>query len=103
MEELLEVNKKQLLFQKIITGCLMAMVVIQVTVGLIFVSQVKQMTTALNDASEKIQQIDVEGINDAISSTDAMMDSVDEFSAAVDTVTDRVKDFDGWMDGIFGE
>lgn len=61
------------------------------------------MTTALNDASEKIQQIDVEGINDAISSTDAMMDSVDEFSAAVDTVTDRVKDFDGWMDGIFGE
>ena len=103
MEELLEVNKKQLLFQKIIAGCLVAFVVIQLTVGVIFIGQVKQMTAALNDASEKLQEIDVDGINDAISSTGEMMDSVDEFSAAVDEVTERVKDFDSWMSGIFGQ
>lgn len=103
MEELLEVNKKQLLFQKIIAGCLVALIAVQLTVGMLFVGRVKQMTAALNDASEKLQEIDVQGINDAISSTGEMMDSVDEFSAAVDAVTERVKDFDSWMAGVFGQ
>lgn len=102
MEELLEVTRKQLRFQKIISGLLAVIIVMLLVAGTMFVRQMNQMTTAMNEAVEKLQNIDVEGINDAISSTQEMLESVDEFSAAVDQVTERVKDFDTWMSGIFG-
>lgn len=102
MEELLEVTRKQLRFQKIISALLAVIIVMLLAAGVMFVRQMNQMTTAMNEAVEKLQDIDVEGINDAISSTQEMLESVDEFSAAVDQVTERVKDFDTWMSGIFG-
>lgn len=103
MEELLEVTKKQLQFQKIITGCLAVIIVIQLAVGVMFIGRMSQMTTAMNEAVEKLQEIDVDGINDAISSTKEMMESVDDFSTAVDGVTERVQEFDTWFSGIFGK
>ena len=45
MEELTELAKKQLRFQKIITGLLAALLVVVLAVGIAFVSQVKQMST----------------------------------------------------------
>lgn len=102
MEELLEVTRKQLRFQKIISALLAVIIVMLLVAGTMFARQMNQMTTAMNEAVEKLQDIDVEGINDAISSTQEMLESVDEFSAAVDQVTERVKDFDTWMSGIFG-
>ncbi|MBP3489668.1 MAG: hypothetical protein J6K53_14945 [Roseburia sp.] len=102
MEELLEVTRKQLRFQKIISALLAVIIVMLLAAGVMFVRQMNQMTTAMNEAVEKLQDIDVEGINDAISSTQEMLESVDEFSAAVDQVTERVQDFDTWMSGIFG-
>lgn len=102
MEELLEMTRKQLRFQKIISALLAVIIVMLLVAGTMFARQMNQMTTAMNEAVEKLQDIDVEGINDAISSTQAMLESVDEFSAAVDQVTERVKDFDTWMSGIFG-
>ena len=102
MEEFLEMTRKQLRFQKIISALLAVIIVMLLVAGTMFVRQMNQMTTAMNEAVEKLQDIDVEGINDAISSTQAMPESVDEFSAAVDQVTERVKDFDTWMSGIFG-
>lgn len=102
MEELLEVTRKQLRFQKIISALLAVIIIMLLAAGAMFARQVNQMTTAMNEAVEKLQDIDVEGINDAISSTQEMLESVDEFSAAVDQVTERVQDFDTWMSGIFG-
>lgn len=102
MEELLEVTRKQLRFQKIISALLAVIIVMLLAAGVMFVRQMNQMTTAMNEAVEKLQDIDVEGINDAISSTQEMLESVDEFSATVDQVTERVQDFDTWMSGIFG-
>lgn len=103
MEELLEVTKKQLLFQKIISGCLVIIVVMLLAAGGMLVNQMNRMSAAMNEAVEKLQEIDVDGINDAISSTQEMMESVDEFSSAVDSVTERVQEFDTWMSGIFGK
>lgn len=102
MEELLEVTRKQLRFQRLISALLAVVIVMLLFAGVTFVRQVNQMTTAMNEAVEKLQEIDVEGINNAISSTQEMMESVDEFSSAVDEVTARVKDFDTWLSGIFG-
>lgn len=99
MEDLL---KKQLLFQKIIVGLLSVMIVLMLAAGTMFVKQMSRMTTAVTEAAEKVQEIDMEGINDAIAGTQDMLESVDEFSSAVDEVTERVRDFDTWMSGIFG-
>lgn len=99
MEELL---KKQLRFQKIITGCLVFIIVMLLAAGAGMVYQVNKMAVTMEEAVEKIQNIDIEGINDAIESTNKMLESVDELSTAVDSVTENVKEFDNWFGGVFG-
>lgn len=100
MEELLEVTKKQLKFQKIISGCLAIMIVLMLAAGVMAVSYVNRMTVSMENALSKIEEIDVEGINDTISSTQDMMQSVEEFSGAVDDVTAKVQEFNNWMSGL---
>lgn len=100
MEELLEVTKKQLKFQKIISGCLAIMIVLMLAAGVMAVSYVNRMTVSMENAWSKIEEIDVEGINDTISSTQDMMQSVEEFSGAVDDVTAKVQEFNNWMSGL---
>lgn len=100
MEELL---KKQLRFQKIITGCLVIIIVMLLAAGVGMAQRMNEMTVAMEEAVEKIQNIDIEGINDAIKSTNEMLESADELSAAVDSVTENVKEFDNWFRGIFGK
>lgn len=100
MEELLEVTKKQLKLQKIISGCLAIMIVLMLAAGVMAVSYVNRMTVSMENALSKIEEIDVEGINDTISSTQDMMQSVEEFSGAVDDVTAKVQEFNNWMSGL---
>ena len=85
MEEMLEVMKKQLKMQKLISGLLAVMLVILLIAGGFFVNRMSQMTAAMSEAADKLQQVDVDGINDAI-----------------DSVTLKVKEFNDWMSGLFG-
>lgn len=101
MEELLEITKKQLRFQKIITALLALIIVMFIGAGVMVANKVNQVTTAMTEALEQLQEIDVEGINDSISQTEEMLQSVDDFSAAVDDVTETVKEFDSWLSGMF--
>ena len=97
MEEMLEVMKKQLKMQKLISGLLAVMLVILLIAGGFFVNRMSQMT-----AANKLQQVDVDGINDAIGTTQEMLESAGELSDAVDSVTLKVKEFNDWMSGLFG-
>ena len=96
MEEMLEVMKKQLKMQKLISGLLAVMLVILLIAGGFFVNRMSQMT------ADKLQQVDVDGINDAIGTTQEMLESAGELSDAVDSVTLKVKEFNDWMSGLFG-
>ena len=102
MDELLEIAKKKLFFQKLISALLAVIIVMLLAAGAMFANQIKQISGAVNDAVDKLQEIDVSGIEEAISGTQKMLESVDEFSSSVDKVTERVRDFDAWMSGIFG-
>lgn len=102
MEELLELTKKQLRFQKIIAGCLALIIVLLLMAGIMFASQMNRMSAAMNEAAEKIEEIDVDAINDTVSGTQEMLESIQEFSAAVDEMTAHVQEFDGWISGLFG-
>ena len=112
MEEMLEVMKKQLKMQKLISGLLAVMLVILLIrtyddksvliAGGFFVNRMSQMTAAMSEAADKLQQVDVDGINDAIGTTQEMLESAGELSDAVDSVTLKVKEFNDWMSGLFG-
>lgn len=102
MDELLELTKKQLRFQKIITGLLAFIIVMLLAAGVMLANQMNRMSVAMNEAVEKLEEIDVEAINDTISGTQEMLESVDEFSNAVDEMTTHVQEFDGWLSGLFG-
>ena len=97
MEEMLEVMKKQLKMQKLISGLLILLIA-----GGFFVNRMSQMMAAMSEAADKLQQVDVDGINDAIGTTQEMLESAGELSDAVDSVTLKVKEFNDWMSGLFG-
>ncbi len=42
--------------------------------GWIFVNRMSQMTAAMSEAADKLQQVDVDGINDAIGTTQEMLE-----------------------------
>ena len=102
MEELLEVTKKQLFMQKIISGCLAVMVVVLLIGGGILVGHMNRMAEAMEDVAQKVDEIDVETINGTIEETKKLIESVDEFSGAVDDVTEKVNDLGGWLSGLLG-
>lgn len=102
MDELLKIAKKQLRFQKVIALCLVLIAVVLGATGYLFVNQVDRMTTALEETTARLREIDVEGINSSISVTQELLESVEDFSTAVDGVTEKVKEFDSWMLGLLG-
>lgn len=108
MEELLELTKKQLKFQKMITACLSVIIILLIIAGIGMASRMNEMTQSMNMAIEKIENIDVDGINDAISSTNevlestnALLESTEKFSQAVDALTSKVQEFDNWVGNLF--
>lgn len=102
MDELIELNKKQLICQKIISVSLVVLVLLLLAGGGMLVGYMNRITGAIEEAVQKVQELDVEAINETISGTQEMMQSVQEFSGAVDDVTTKVKDLDTWFTGLFG-
>lgn len=103
MEELIQLTKRQLKLQKIISACLAVMVVVLLAGGVVLVGNMQKMAQAMEDVAQKVQEIDVESINDTISETQKMLDSVDDFSSAVDAMTTKVEDFGSWLTALLGQ
>ncbi|MBO5070475.1 MAG: hypothetical protein J6C37_08955 [Roseburia sp.] len=103
MEELLELTRKQLKIQKFISFCLAVMVILLLVVGVSAMKYVGRMTVAVEDAMVTIQELDMESINDSIQTSQEMLGSVEEFSAAVDEVTDTMHQFNDWFSGLFSK
>lgn len=105
-DEMLEWMKKQLLMQKIISGCLALLIVILLVGGGILVSHMNRMSAAMQEVADKVEEIDIDSINGTIEETQKLLESVDEFSDAVDEMTDKVNDFGmdmgSWFQGILG-
>ncbi len=76
--------------QKLISGLLAVMLVI-LLIAVDFCQPMSQMTAAMSEAADKLQQVDVDGINDAIGTTQEMLESAGELSDAVDSVTLKSK------------
>lgn len=103
MEELLELTKKQLKFQKVISICLAVMVVLMLVGGISAMKYVGRMTAAVEDAMVTIQELDVESINDSIQNSQEILGSVEEFSTAVDEVTETMHQFNDWFSSLFSK
>lgn len=97
MEELL---KKQVLFQKIMIGLLTVLVITLLSLVVILTNYVGKMTASMEQAVEKIEQIDTDAINETISTTQGLLNNVDDLSKAIEDVTGRVEEFDTWMNGL---
>ncbi len=102
MEDLLQETRKQLKIQKIITGLLAVLVAVMFAIMAMLAGSLQQMSSVLDETAAKIEEIDIDGINNTVSTTQNLLESVDELSDAIDGVTGRVKDFDGLMSGLFG-
>lgn len=102
MEELLEIAKKQLRMQKIISGLLAVMVIVLLIGGGALVGHMSRMAAAMENVAEAVQEIDVDSINDAVEQTQKMLESVDDFSSAVDEMTTKVEDFGNWFTQLLG-
>ncbi|MBO5522188.1 MAG: hypothetical protein J5986_00710 [Roseburia sp.] len=102
MEELLELTKKQLLMQKIISACLAVMVVVLLIGGGILVGHMNRMAASMEDVAQKVEEIDMQSVNDAIEETQGLLESVDEFSMAVDGMTEKVNSLSDWFSGLLG-
>ena len=55
MDELLELTKMQLRFQKIITGLLALIIVMLLAAGVMLVNQMNRMSVVMNEAVQKLE------------------------------------------------
>lgn len=102
MEELLELTKKQLFMQKIISGCLAVMVVVLLMGGGILVGHMNRMAASMEDVMQKVEEIDMQSVNETIEETQKLLKSIDEFSTAVDGMTEKVNGLSDWFSGLLG-
>ncbi len=102
MEELIELNRRRLRVQKLTALFLAVLLAVLLAGGMMARKELRQMSERVSSAMERLEQIDVERINETLSGTQEMMESVSEFTDAVDSVTQRVRDLDDWIDGMFG-
>lgn len=101
MEELLEVTRKQLKMQKLISLCLAVMVAALLIGGGILIGHMNRMAGAIEQMSQKVESIDIDSLNGTIQEMENMMESVDAFSEAVDQMTGQVEEFSAWLSGIW--
>lgn len=102
MEELIELNRRRLRVQKLTALLLAVLLAVLLAGGMMARKELRQMSERVSSAMERLEQIDVERINETLSGTQEMMESVSEFTDAVDSVTQRVRDLDDWIGGMFG-
>ncbi len=102
MEELIELNRRRLRVQKLTALLLAVLLAVLLAGGMMARKELRQISERVSSAMERLEQIDVERINETLSGTQEMMESVSEFTDAVDSVTQRVRDLDDWIGGMFG-
>lgn len=102
MEELLELTKKQLRIQKIITALLTIIVVMLLAAGVILVNQVDKMSAALDKAVQKIEEIDTDAMNDMIYEMQELIESTDEYVSSMNDTIEWMETFNSWLDSAFG-
>ena len=101
MEELLEVTRKQLKMQKIISLCLAVMVAALLIGGGILAGHMNRIAGAIEQMSQKVESIDIDSLNGTIQEMENMLESVDAFSEAVDQMTGQVEEVSSWLSGIW--
>ena len=79
MEELLEVTRKQLKMQKIISLSLAVMVAALLIGGGILAGHMNRMAGAIEQMSQKVESIDIDSLNGTIQEMENMLESVDAF------------------------
>lgn len=102
MEEMLKVMKKQLFLQKVISALLAVMVLLLLMGSMTLAGHMNQMAESMQEMARKVEEIDVETINGTIEETGKLLQSVEEFSGAVDRMTDKVNDVGNWFSGLLG-
>lgn len=102
MEELLELTKKQIRIQKIITALLAIILVMLLMAGVILVNQINKMSDAMDEAIQKIEEIDTDAMNDMIYETQELIESTDEYVSSMNEMIEQMEIFDSWLDSAFG-
>ncbi len=102
MEELLKVMKKQLFMQRLISGFLAVLVILLLAGAVTLTGHIDRMAEAMQEVAQKVDEIDVESINGTIEGTEKLLQSIDNFSDAVDHMTDKVNSVGDWFSGLLG-
>lgn len=104
MEKLLE---KQLKWQKITTILLIVLVVMLLGACFYIGQAVKEMTVAveqaevfLEEATEKLEALDVEGINQAFAEVDEFVNSMDGVVEKANDMVDTIDDVNAKLDAV---
>ena len=129
MEELTKIAKKQLMHQRITNILLAVLVGMMVIGGTTVLRQMNDMMAGVSQAADKVQELDMNSVNELIGDTQRMVTELSEtiaetqsmmpdlkellegseellrgvqkFSAAVDSFTDRVSNMGSWFSGLF--
>lgn len=102
MEELLELTKKQLRIQKMISTLLAVIIVMLLAAGILLVDRVNKMSAAMDEAVQKIEQIDTDAMNDMIYEMQELIESTDAYVSSMNDTIERMETFDSWLDSAFG-
>lgn len=102
MEELLELTKKQLRIQKMISALLAVIIVMLLAAGILLVDRVNKMSAAMDEAVQKIEQIDTDAMNDMIYEMQELIESTDAYVSSMNDTIERMETFDSWLDSAFG-
>lgn len=102
MEELLELTKKQLRVQKVLTTLLACIVVLLLAAGAVLADRMNQMSVVLDEVVEKVETVDVNAMNDMIYQTQELIESTDTCVSSMNESLEKMRTFQSWLDGVFG-
>lgn len=102
MEELLELTKKQLRIQKIISALLAIIIAMLLAAGILLADRINKMSVAMDEAVQKIEEIDTDAMNDMVYEMQELIESTDEYVSSMNDTIERMEIFDSWLDSAFG-
>lgn len=102
MEELLELTKKQLRIQKMISTLLAVIIVMLLAAGILLVDRINKISAAMDGAVQKIEQIDTDAMNDMIYEMQELIESTDAYVSSMNDTIERMETFDSWLESAFG-
>lgn len=102
MEELLELTKKQLRIQKIISALLAIIIVMLLAAGILLTDRINKMSVAMDEAVQKIEEIDTDAMNDMVYEMQELIESTDAYVSSMNDTIERMETFDSWLESAFG-